>query len=126
MVLRKDPKGGDGVTAEAGTHVMVTVGGGPSAAKVPDLCVPLPKEADPMPGGQTGTPDDLVSAGRNVEQRPAAGTAAVEPDDSVGNAGESVPNRTPVSGVVGRNAEKGVIPPDHASWRGQAGQYGPQ
>jgi beta-lactam-binding protein with PASTA domain len=53
-VLGQNPKGGDGVTAEAGTHV--TVGGGPSAAgaRPPRSS---PQGDDPDAGGSDGNPE---------------------------------------------------------------------
>jgi beta-lactam-binding protein with PASTA domain len=101
-VLGQDPKGGDGVTAEVGTHVTVTVGGGPSAAKVPVLRDPHPEEPTPMLGDQTGTPNDRGSADRNVEQRPSVGTE-VEPEDPVVNAEEPASDLATVLGVMSRN-----------------------
>ncbi len=121
-VLGQDPKGGDGVTAEAGTHVTVTVGGGPSAAKVPDLRAPHPEETPPVLGDQAGTQHDRGSAYRNVEQRPSAGTE-VKPDDSPGYAGASRSNQAPIPALVGRNAQEDFASYEYASWLGESGQY---
>jgi eukaryotic-like serine/threonine-protein kinase len=121
-VLGQNPKGGDGVTAEAGTHVTVTVGGGPSAAMVPDLRDPHPKETTPMLGDQTGTPNDRGSEGRNVEQRPSAGTE-VEPEDPVVNTEAPASDLATVSGVMGRNDQEGFESDDYASWLGESRQY---
>jgi beta-lactam-binding protein with PASTA domain len=121
-VLGQDPKGGDGVTAEAGTHVTVTVGGGPSAAKVPDLRDSHPEEPSPMPGDQTGIPNDRGSEGRNVEQRPSAGTE-VEPEDPVVNAEEPGSDLATVSSDMGHNDQEGFASDDYASWLGESGEY---
>jgi eukaryotic-like serine/threonine-protein kinase len=121
-VLEQDPKGGDGVTAEAGTHVTVTVGGGPPAAKVPDFRASLSEETKPVPGDRTVTPNDRGSADRKVEQRPSAGTE-VELDDPVGNAEKPGSNQAPVPALVGRDAQEGFASYDYASWLEESGQY---
>ncbi len=121
-VLKQDPKGGDGVTAEAGTHVTVTVGGGPSAVKVPDLRVPRPEETTPMPGDQTVTSNDRGLTGRKVEQRPSAGTK-VEPEVPAGNAEKPGSNQAPVPALVVRNAQEDFASHDYASWLGESEQY---
>ena len=121
-VLEQDPKGGDGVTAEAGTHVTATVGGGPSATEVPDLRAPHPEETTPMPGDQTGTPNDRGSADRKVGQRPSAGTE-VEPEDPVGNADEPASDEPTVPAVTDRDAQEDFASLDYASWLAESEQY---
>lgn len=121
-VLLQEPKGGDGVTAEAGTYVTVTVGGGPPAAKVPDLREPRPEEANSTPGNKTGAPNDLGPAGRNVEQRPAAGTK-VEPEDPVASVEEPGSNQAMVPDVVGHDTQEDFTSYDYASWPEEADQY---
>ncbi|MDP8971661.1 MAG: PASTA domain-containing protein [Actinomycetota bacterium] len=121
-VLVPYPKGGDGVTAEAGTHVTVTVGGGPSIVEMPDLRAPHPEEKPSKLGDGQGTPNDQGSEGGNVEQRPSSGTGG-EPQDPVVNAEEPGTDQARVSDTIGQDAREGVAPFDYASWLGESGQY---
>jgi hypothetical protein len=121
-VLRQEPKGGNGVTAEAGTYVALTVGGGPSTAKVPDRRAPHPEETYPKPGDGLGTSNDPGPAGHNVEQRLPAETE-VEPHDSARTGVEPRSEQATISGVMGFYAEEDVAPFDYASWLEESGQY---
>lgn len=121
-VLGQDPKGGDGVTAEAGTHVTVTIGGGPSAAKVPDLRASLPEETKPVPGDQTGTPDHRGPADRKVEQRPSTEMEA-KPDNPIGNADKPESKQTTSSDAVSPDTQEGFASYDFASWLEESWQY---
>jgi len=124
-VVSQDPKGGDGVTAEAGTYVTLTVGAGPPAAKVPDPRAPHAEETPPKLRDGPGIPDDRGSEGQDVEQRPFSGTE-IEPDESLWNAYESGSEQSTVSDIRGSYAEDDLAPFDYASWLEESGQYDAQ
>jgi hypothetical protein len=56
-MIGQDTKGGDGITAEADTHIKVTVGGGPLVAEVPDLRDERPRGDAPEAGPWAGNPE---------------------------------------------------------------------
>jgi beta-lactam-binding protein with PASTA domain len=110
-VTKQDPQGGEGATAEVGSRVAITIGGGPGSAQAPDLYNRTLQEArqalerlDLSLGNQTQTPSDRVPAGQIVDQRPAAGTE-VEPGSSVDVTVSSGPKQISVPDVVGLNIE---------------------
>jgi beta-lactam-binding protein with PASTA domain len=121
-VVSQEPKGGDGVTAEAGTYVTLTVGGGPSTTKVPDLRILHPEETISKSGHGPETPNDPSVQDRSVEQRPFAKTE-VESNDPVRNIEESGPDQATVWDVVDSYAEGDVAPFDYASWLEESEQY---
>lgn len=81
-VISQDPKSGDGVTAEAGTYVTLTVGAGAPAAKVPNLRAPHFEETPPKLGDGPVNPNDRGSEGQDDDPWPFSGTE-IEPDESV-------------------------------------------
>jgi serine/threonine-protein kinase len=111
LVTKQDPRGGEGVTAEVGSSVTITVGEGPALVKVPDLYTLTPEGARQALegaglslGNQTQTPNDRVPAGQIVDQQPAAGTKA-KPGSSVDVVVSSGPKQIAVPDVVGKNVE---------------------
>ena len=88
--------------------------------KVPDLCAPRPEETKPVPGDKTRTPNARGLTGRNVEQRPSAGTK-VEPEDPAGNADKPGSGQAPAA--MDRDAQEDFASYDYASWSGESGQY---
>jgi len=110
-VTKQDPRGGKGATAEVGSRVAITIGGGLGYVQAPDLYNRTLEEArqalerlDLSLGNQTQTPSDRVPAGQIVDQRPAAGTE-VEPGSSVDVTVSSGPKQISVPDVVGLNIE---------------------
>ena len=114
------------MTTEAGTYVTLTVGGGPSAAKVPDLREPHPEGTTPTLIDGPGTPNDQGPAGRNVEQRPSTGTE-VESDNPTGNnAEEPGSDQSLVPALFETHAQEGFASYDYAYWLEESWQYDAQ
>ena len=110
-VTKQDPRGGAGVTAEAGSRVKITVGGGPATVEVPKLYSLTPDGAKQVLeaaglslGNQTEAPNEQVSKGQIADQKPAAGTQA-QAGSSVDIVVSSGPNQISVPNVVGLNVE---------------------
>jgi beta-lactam-binding protein with PASTA domain/tRNA A-37 threonylcarbamoyl transferase component Bud32 len=81
LVTGQEPQGSGGETAEVGSTVRITVGGGPVIVEVPNFVGQTPEEAKQILeranltlGNQTKVPSDRVPAGQVVEQEPAANT----------------------------------------------------
>ncbi|MDQ3966473.1 MAG: Stk1 family PASTA domain-containing Ser/Thr kinase [Actinomycetota bacterium] len=114
LVIGQDPRGGEGKTAEAGSTVTITVGGGPATAKVPNLYNLTPAAAKQALedvglslGNQTEASSDQVPKGQIVDQQPAAGAEA-EQGSSVDVTVSSGPRQIEVPDVVGRNVEEAM------------------
>jgi eukaryotic-like serine/threonine-protein kinase len=112
LVVEQDPRGGEGVTAEAGTRVTVTVGEGPAPVKVPDLYNLSPEAAKRVLGkaglslgNQTKLPSERVPAGQVVDQLTAPGTE-VKPGSSVDIVTSSGPAQVPVLDVTDYDADE--------------------
>ena len=110
LVVEQDPRGGEGVTAEAGTRVTVTVGEGPAPVKVPDLYDLGPEAAKRVLGkaglslgNQTRVPNERVPLGQVVDQSPVPGTE-VKPGGSVDIVTSSGP--APVRDVTSYDADE--------------------
>ena len=108
-VIRQDPRGGPGETAEAGSSVTVITSEGPEAVTVPDLYNLTPEgankvlaEAGLKPGGQTRNASNTVAAGSIISQNPAAQSSA-KPGSSVDVVVSSGPEEIIVPDVVGQD-----------------------
>ena len=111
-VIDQDPQGGR--TAEVGSTVTITVGGGPETVEVPDLSNRTVEEArraleaaDLSLGRQTRESSSRVPAGQVVSQNPSAGSNA-RSGSSVDVTVSSGPNQLPVPDVVGYSVSDAV------------------
>ncbi len=108
-VIRQNPRGGPGETAEAGSTVTIMVSDGPETVTVPDLYNLTPEgannvlaEAGLALGVQTREASNTVAAGSITSQNPAAQSSA-EPDSSVDVVVSSGPEEITVPDVVGQD-----------------------
>jgi serine/threonine-protein kinase len=108
-VIRQNPRGGPGETAEAGSTVTIMISDGPETVTVPDLYNLTPEgannllaEAGLKLGGQTQEASNTVAAGSIISQNPAA-QSSVEPDSSVAVVVSSGPEEITVPDVAGQD-----------------------
>ncbi len=108
-VIRQDPRGGPGETAEAGSTVTIMVSEGPETVTVPDLYNLTPEGANSVLtgvglrlGNQTQQASDTVTEGSITSQNPAAQSSA-EPGSSVDIVVSSGPEEIIVPDVVGQD-----------------------
>jgi eukaryotic-like serine/threonine-protein kinase len=111
LVMGQEPRGGGGETAEAGSTVRITVGGGPASVEVPDIAGQTPEEAKQVLaranltlGNQTKRPSEQVGAGQILEQEPAADTK-LKKGGLVDVVVSSGPEPLPVSEAAGENPD---------------------
>ena len=97
-VLEQEPKGGGGVTAQAGTRVKITIGGGPSAVETQRVL----EQANPLSGDQAENSGDRAPSHGTSEQRTIA-EEEIEPGSLEGN---------------------DVVHFAYASWQQYSAQYG--